>query len=456
MKAAALGVMFALAAGPVAAADMPATPNDFAYGVGLTVDGDHGLYQLNLPAVVYAEVTRADRGDMRVFNGAGEVVPHSLRGAPPESAAETAAVPLPLFPVYGRADERPELVSMRVARNVDGRIVEVIRHGQAPRREQRVIAYLVDASKLDGAIEALDLDWDAATTGFVGEIALATSDDLERWTTRVEHAAIASLAYAGHALERRRIEFKPVKAKYLRLSWSMREPFTLSAVRARPVAAAVEAEREWLAPASAPADQPGAYRLGFASHAPVDRMRIRFAQHNSLTQVELYSRPTEKQPWQLHGRGLLYDLEIEGKRLTDTTLVFPATAAREWLLKTDQANGGLGPAAPQIEFGWVPQQLVFVARGDGPFTLAYGSARVAPTPAADPLAQLVRENRDRASARVARAGEPRTLGGAALLAPPTAIAWKKWILWAAIAGGVLLLAWMARRLWHELNAKPRP
>ncbi len=75
-------------------------------------------------------------------------------------------------------------------------------------------------------------------------------------------------------------------------------------------------------------------------------------------------------------------------------------------------------------------------------------------PAADPLAQLVRENQDRASARGARAGAPRTLGGATLLTPATVIAWKKWILWAAIAGGVLLLAWMAHRLWRELNAKP--
>jgi hypothetical protein len=46
---------------------------------------------------------------------------------------------------------------------------------------------------------------------------------------------------------------------------------------------------------------------------------------------------------------------------------------RYWLLRVDQKGGGLGAGMPAISVGWVPQKLVFAARGAGPFQLAYGN-----------------------------------------------------------------------------------
>ena len=48
-------------------------PQDFAYGCQLPAAEDGGVFSLPLPLAVYERVTQSSLGDLRVFNGAGEV-----------------------------------------------------------------------------------------------------------------------------------------------------------------------------------------------------------------------------------------------------------------------------------------------------------------------------------------------------------------------------------------------
>jgi hypothetical protein len=73
-------------------------PEDFAYGMPIHADAQDALYELEIPAAVYRGVTRTDLGDVRVFNGHGEVVPHALRPRASSSSESGAAVSLPGFP----------------------------------------------------------------------------------------------------------------------------------------------------------------------------------------------------------------------------------------------------------------------------------------------------------------------------------------------------------------------
>jgi hypothetical protein len=97
--------------------------------------------------------------------------------------------------------------------------------------------------------------------------------------------------------------------------------------------------------------------------------------------------------------------------------------------------------------GWYPQELLFVARGDGPYTLAYGSGRVrrddAPIDAV--LANLDEESRTRI--REATLGAPYDLGGKDVLAAPRS--WRREILWAVLIGAVVVLGAFALRLFRE-------
>ncbi len=146
---------------------------------------------------------------------------------------------------------------------------------------------------------------------------------------------------------------------------------------------------------------------------------------------------------------MLYRLTHDGGEVVNSNLSFGAGSREQWLLRVDSRGGGMGSGLPQVEVGWVPQQIVFVARGEGPFVLAYGNARV--KPADLPIQTLVPGWRSDAELRAATAtaGPQQTLAGPrALRSVPN---YKTWALWASLAVGVLLLAWMAWALAREMK-----
>ncbi|MGH9861462.1 MAG: DUF3999 family protein, partial [Candidatus Acidiferrales bacterium] len=72
----ALIILLALAQSAALAAERP---EDFAYGIPIQAGARSALYQVEIPLAVYRGVTRSDLGDVRVFSGAGETVPHALK-----------------------------------------------------------------------------------------------------------------------------------------------------------------------------------------------------------------------------------------------------------------------------------------------------------------------------------------------------------------------------------------
>ena len=77
---------------------VPVQKNDFAYGLPIEIADEAAIYGLELPEVVYTHVTKANLGDLRVFNAAGEVVPHSLQRPEVPDVDEGDPIHVPFFP----------------------------------------------------------------------------------------------------------------------------------------------------------------------------------------------------------------------------------------------------------------------------------------------------------------------------------------------------------------------
>lgn len=117
-----------------------------------------------------------------------------------------------------------------------------------------------------------------------------------------------------------------------------------------------------------------------------------------------------------------------------------------------QTGGGVGQGWPLLHVGWLPDQLLFVARGRAPFQLAFGARGI--DSGEVPIAKLLDKNTNNGAidARPAILGKPVALGGAAslgLVAEP--FPWKKWLLWSMLGLGVALLGFMAHRLTVQLQ-----
>jgi len=444
-----VALILTLVSAPAAGEPVVLRPSDFAYGIPVQTSGAGPLFEVALPRAVYETVTRADLGDLRVFDARGEVVPSALR---PSGAAKVAAewTRLALFPVHGR-QRNPDELALRIRKNKSGSIISV-QAGPGAGSGAPVAFYLADASADDRPIRALELNWkDPSAAGFSGGLRVEASDDLRQWRILVNDAPLARLHYQGQLLERRRIEFGPVRAKYLRLVWLAPERAVMvNEIRAERLAEALP-PREWipLAPAGR-GEKPGEFLYVLNGRMPVDRVRVHLPQVNALANAELYSRAGRTDSWRLRASGLVYRLNRNGHELTGPGLPFSpdANGDREWQLRLAAQEAGSSSEVPTLEVGWIPQQLLFAGRGAGTFLLAYGSAGM--SPGEDSSEKLLQEYRGRDAREFtplpATLGAPLALGGDERLRVPFAARpWRKWLLWCAIALGVFGLGLLVGR-----------
>jgi hypothetical protein len=136
-------------------------------------------------------------------------------------------------------------------------------------------------------------------------------------------------------------------------------------------------------------------------------------------------------------------------------LVLNRTSDRYWKLIVDETGGGLGEALPTIKINWLPHQLQFAARGEGPFLLAYGSARAKPSQGTSLLNGFSALEQEQLVSESIVVGEPLELGGSTALSVERSYDWKEWSLWGVLILATLLLGWMAWSTLRQMNRAGR-
>jgi len=214
------------------------------------------------------------------------------------------------------------------------------------------------------------------------------------------------------------------------------------------------------------AGKAGDYAFDTQGVFPADRLRLELPQANTVAQVQLFSRARADREWRPVTRATVYRLRRDGVEITSPELSIGEDAERYWLLRVDQRGGGLGSGEPKLGLGWIPHEIVWVARGNPPFTLGYGSRDAKPSAyAIDSIVPGYRADADlnakTASAgddkampvKAAQADSPAVLAGQAAL--EERIDFKRWALWASLAAGVAFLGWMAWRLVKQMGKGPQ-
>jgi len=372
-------------AGYAAETVLPA-PKDFAYGMNLPIDGKSALYTLDLPDEIYRKVVRTDLGDIRIFNGQGETVPQTLKQPVAAKVERPPSAPLPIFPLKASANEGTTGTSLRIEKGKDGEIISFRTNG-TENSEMIVDAYLLDAREIREPLAGFELERDAEGDEGIRKVTVEGSRNLEHWTPLVRNAVIVSLRHDGYDLDRRRVSFTAATYPYYRFTpTDSRRDLKLTSARGVFPRTGNEHPRRWARVVSVHSpESPDDYLFESGGQMPVDRVRITPPQTNTFVSITLSSRPSEKAPWRQRQNSLLYNLQIEGETVATPDLSFPAVSDRYWRLTVNPNGGGFGEGLPQIDIGWKPHTLLFVARGGGPFTLAYGNALFSPPSGSPPL-----------------------------------------------------------------------
>lgn len=429
--------------------------SEFAFSIPLEPETDTAVHVALLPDAVYRGVAHADLSDVRVFNAAGEPVPHAIRLAtsrPSPTASELRAVPL--FPLSD-PEQQPDTagaMTLRIERDGNGSVIDLRQvEPTTPAATAKVpTAYLLDLRALERPVAALTLTLAETDDDYVVPIELDASDDLVRFRRGVAQHTLVSLHYDGHVVERRQVPLAGLQAPFLRLrAGGDGLPASLLSARVTLVARDAPPPRvELRALGVARANQPGTYDFDLGGGVPAETIGLALPHDNTLVEATLSVRASaQAKPERVIHAGTFYRVRHAGAVLASEPVPIPRTSERYWVLRVDPKGGGLGAGKPELVLSRTPDQLLFLARGAAPFQLAYGHhaafargfspaqlLRVLP---ARKLSDLPEQD-TRLGAPVERAGP------SALRAPPPPPPYRTYALWAVLILGVVLLAAAAR------------
>lgn len=425
---------------------------DFAYGIAVHPSVEAPLYRARLPVAVYRSVTRSDLGDLRVFNASGALVPHELWSPPDETETQHREQEARVFPLLSATPEALSAIRVEIEGGAERTSLSVGRSGEGA----KVASYLLEVGSIDSSFVAdrLLLYWDEPKEGFVLRLRVEESDELSSWRTLVS-AVVADLRRDGERLLRNEIRLDSGVARYLRLTSDEGAlPMALSRATIELSAKTERVETVWLEISDLGSQEEG---LLFETPGPVlvEKLDVLPAEMNTWTEVQLFSRPDTKAPWVLRAGSAVYRFDVGGDELAETRLPVRSTRHRYWKITNDEARGGFGGRLPALRVGYRPDEVVFVARGEPPFEIAYGNRGLDPPPRSqESLRTLASSDDERlVPATELVLGEPRTLAGEGALSEPLVGDWKRFVLWAVLAVASLALLLTARAVLRDSGAQ---
>jgi hypothetical protein len=467
-------IMLGAAAAAEEEQEPPLGLHDFAHGRRIEIASPGALHALLLDRWVHAGSVEGRLDDLRVFNGAGEAVPHATRSLSSTDSLSKRRAQLPLFRLdAAQAESRtritppgPGLYEIDAEIAASGAIVRVrpvggeasVEPSEATPDDPQIWGYLLDASQLDRSVVALELELAPDATDFVTRVRVEGSNDLARFHPLTRHAAVARLAQSGHRIERTRIELSTTRDDYIRISWAEGQPpLAIRSVRAELEALPVPPPRHHAQVVGLPMPgEPRSYLFFVGGALPVDRVQVVPPQQNSLAEIEIFSGQGKRGPWIRRQKSLVYQLEASdgsGEVLRNPPISWPVTRDRYFKLVVSPKGGGLGAGAPVLDVAWRPEQLLFVGRGSGPYTLAYG--RLGAPRASFGATELLTSTLIRPHelpTTTAHLGPPLRLGSDILTRQKVEPLSKKTVaLWAVLVTIVFVVGMLSFRLLREMR-----
>jgi hypothetical protein len=512
------------------------TPSSYAWSLPVTVATDSGVHSLRLPTAVYLHAQSAGLADIRLFDRRGVPVAHALRQPPTDTYTDRKELPVRIFPLP-RSDSVPVSgptsgptaaaggdFKLELRTDSEGRLLSVTSGAPHIRSPSPAQASPVDTLILDlgiparanpPGITALRFAPPAGKTSYTAQVWLEASNDLRHWQALGAADLQWLAATDGAQLACDVLAFEPAQFRYARLTWRGGTPALFSAITAvavdtRQTAPAMDSAV--LAPA--PGRVPGDLVYGAGIGIPVERAAMQFTAQNAVYAAMLGSyrdvappTPVRQERRHHHLRAHLhrhryeyaadpapasppdpfvpvasatfYDITQDGKRRRSGGLQLAPTRLAQWVVRPYSPQNAALPLAqaPRLQLSWTPVTLLFLANGNGPYTLAFGrtGARdveqdigyIAPGYTEEELRALPKAEAGPARQAVAgvmgvagtaglagAAGAPsgnKPAAAPAASAPPgkSAIPSGSGMLWAVLLAGVAVLAYLTTRLLKQ-------
>ncbi len=431
------------------------SPPGYALRLPITLAPDAPLQRLQLPAQALVQLQSSGYSDVRIFNAQGQPVPMAL-SRDLTNAADRGQVKLPAFPILGgESTAALDGLQLRIDERQGQRVVQVsTATGVAGPAAQKVLGALLDARAVKTPVVAIALDV-AMPTAQAITFNVQASKDLKNWR-QVADTVLFKTDTTSLGESSVELPAQDLSGHYLRVTWlgdNGQTAATLPGVKLRGATLTTAASGGVTRVAAAVAPpvlvNPHEFSFSLPFSAPVAALRIDPVGSNTLVPVRVLGRNDRSQPWATLANTVVYKLTAGGKTQTSVPVELAGAAVRDIKIEADKKTPGFA-AAPEVSVLFEPVQLVFLASGAGPFTLAVGAANLASAylnlPSLIPGYQPGQESKlPLAMVETSGAGPAIAASGAASNSIPT----RSLVLWGVLIAGTLALGAMAWVLMRQ-------
>jgi hypothetical protein len=400
--------------------EKPPRLEDFAGSLALSGRED-SLLRIEVPEELYQGIERPDMADVRIFDAQGFTVPFTIRPAPPLTV-EIPPAELPFFP-WAEEQGNPFPGTTDIVIDTEGAVLNIKSRGKGPSAAE---AYLLDLSGLAAEPEALNISLGKEGELYNTTATLYSSVDLVRW---VEFEKKQTLAYFGGGIGREVLELPPGENRCLLLKFGRPGllPRRISAVFGK--REIPPAPREKTIAGSWTGEDRRIARYSTGGFYPLISIGFPLPRSDSFEALVKYRFGGEEE-WRTAARTTLFRVNDGTGGILENRALEIGYSAPYWELESPGAMAVL----PDCRIRWAVYDLVFLGRGPGPWTLAWGNGDYGP-PGGLSLPPDLRMD-DPAIENAQALGNP-VYRPRAPAGTPATVDWGRFILW-----GILILAAM--------------
>jgi hypothetical protein len=458
-----LSILFLLAPVAAQAAADPNQPQSYEVRLPVALQPNAPLQRIILPAQVLAHMQSSAMNDLRVFNAQGQPLPMAVSENASLLHTERNSVALKSFPILGASDAtNVNGMSLRIEEQAGRRVVQIDSKAQASASDRTVLGALLDARDIGDPAVGMQLDADLPE-GQPITFDVQASPDLKNWQSLGQTVLFRAQGLNngnGTAANSIALDGADLNKRYLRVTWTdaagLPAPVVVrgaTITTARGVANAPSAVAT-LSDVQLDNAHEVHFTLPFAT--PVAGLRIKPQGDNVLIPIRVLGRNDRSQTWTPMASGVIYRMTAAGKTQDGGAIALPAGSFREIKIEADKKTAGF-TAIPDITLEFQPVQIVVLASGGAPFTLAAG---LAGAPASTlPMPSLIPGYRDGGESKLPLAAvdtavSPNTVVVA--LGSQDGLSTRSIVLWGILLLAALALGVMAWILLRQHRAPGSP
>ncbi len=358
------------------------TVEEFTTRATVVVPGGTAIARAALPGPSINALRGVNGGDLRVFNAAGLSLPHAVIDTSQQApnTQDVAGERFAALPIYAAAIGAGTATAAPALRIIDGpnrRVIEVgaATIGKDQKREATTVrGLLFDTRNLKSELRAVELEG-RLPPSLIVKVTLEASTDLKSWRTLASQSPVFDFGSDGPS--NRRVDLpsgQRLEGQYLRLTWSDTPSLAVTALRTVGVLNTNRAEAvviELGAPQSAAEGYADwTIKPGLRANA----IRLQTSTENALMPVRMLTRSRSGDPWRTVANTVVYRLASNNTAQSINPSV-PMLSPLEPLVRVEALRGYSLTGVPiTLALEYAPLNVLFIATGDGPFTIATGNA----------------------------------------------------------------------------------